>query len=264
MGIYVYCPRRSTGAFELAAALGAVRLKRFDGMDFWTKKDRFSPEEGSAIVCWGTSLPALDGLRVLNSMDMPLDKFQQWELLVRSRIPSPRMTKPDGYHSVEAFRNSGYVARSNSHTGGLDLLTTLTKPDYYSLKETFTREFRIHSFAGRSIRAGNKIPREGFTTCSEENWKINSNLLHPWVRSYDGGWKISYEGFASTPAMRELAHKAVKALGLTFGAVDIAQRPDGTLVVLECNTAPGIEGNSLGTYVRAIQRWEKKDEVEGE
>lgn len=261
--VYVYCPRRSTSAFDLAEALGAERLRRFDGLDFWNKGKRFSPAEDSVIVCWGTSLPELDGIRVLNNMEAPLNKYQEWEKLVLARIPSPKMTKSDGFHGVAAYKRSGYVGRTFNHTGGLDILEKTEAPDYFTFKEIFTQEYRIHSFNGKSIRAGKKIPREGFTPVeTEADWK--PGLLHPWVRSYDGGWKISYETFASTADMRMLAHKAVKALGLTFGAVDMAQRPDGSLVVLEVNTAPGIEGNTLNTYVRAISKWVKQDETEGE
>lgn len=264
MGLYVYCPRKSTGAFELARALDAKRLRKFDGLSFWDKTTRFDPEEGSTIVCWGTALPPIDGLRVLNSMEIQLDKYQQWVKLSRV-VLSPRMSKPDSYRGERYYRESGYVPRSSYHTGGLDLLGMgkTVRADYYTFKENFTNEYRIHSFNGRSIRAGQKVPREGFTPVSEADWKPNSNLLHPWVRSYDGGWKISYNEFSSTPLMREIAHKAVKTLGLTFGAVDLAQRPNGDLVVLEVNTAPGIEGNTLNVYARAVKRWVERTDPEG-
>jgi glutathione synthase/RimK-type ligase-like ATP-grasp enzyme len=55
--------------------------------------------------------------------------------------------------------------------------------------------------------------------------------------------------------MREIAAAAVTALGLDFGAVDLAQRPDGTLFVLEVNRAPGVEAGTAVAYAQAIQRW---------
>jgi glutathione synthase/RimK-type ligase-like ATP-grasp enzyme len=87
-------------------------------------------------------------------------------------------------------------------------------------------------------------------------------MLHPWIRSYDGGWRINYVGFRSTDLMKKLALRAVKAFGLTFGAIDLASNPDGVLKVLEVNRAPGIEGSTIDAYVKAINKWIAGEEVE--
>lgn len=136
-----------------------------------------------------------------------------------------------------------WLGRSSSHVGGTDLLRN-NASDYFVRKETLTREFRVHSFLGRSIHAGMKVPRPGFT-----------GTPHAWIRSYDGGWMISYDGETVRQAHRDLAHRACEALGLDFGAVDIGEKSDGTLMVLEVNRAPGIEAGTLDAYVRAITRW---------
>ena len=136
-----------------------------------------------------------------------------------------------------------WLARTYDHVGGDDLLSRPSEPDFYARKEAIAEEFRVHSFCGRSIRAGKKIPRgEGITT-------------HPWIRSWDGGWRISYDGISSTKAIREIAHKAVGALGLDFGAVDIGVKTDGSLIVLEVNRAPGIKQGTIDCYVEAIKKW---------
>ena len=135
-----------------------------------------------------------------------------------------------------------WVGRRNNHVGGNDLLRPPTTPDYYVQKEAITQEYRVHSFKGKSIRAGQKVQRPGMTA-------------HPWIRSFDGGWMISYDGFESTGPMRELAARAVSALGLDFGAVDIAQLLDNRLIVLEVNRAPGSEGGTSNAYASAINRW---------
>lgn len=57
-----------------------------------------------------------------------------------------------------------------------------------------------------------------------------------------------------------LAAKAVFALGLDFGAVDIIQGKDGRFYVLECNTAPGVsEGIRQGitSLSSSIVKWAK-------
>ena len=123
--------------------------------------------------------------------------------------------------------------------------TPLLNPDYWSKKEPIVREFRVHSFLGRSIRAGVKDLRDGFTSAT----------AHPWVRSWEAGWRIRYDGVSSRQRHRDLAHAAVRALGLDFGAVDIAEKADGSLMVLEVNRAPGLEGGTVDAYASAVERW---------
>jgi hypothetical protein len=135
-----------------------------------------------------------------------------------------------------------WVGRMNAHHGGNDLLHVPTTPDYWAKKEAFVKEIRIHCFKGKSIRAGQKVPREGVQP-------------HPWIRSFDAGWKIAYDGFASRRAQRKLAAAAVTALGLDFGAVDMGIKADGSLCVLEVNRAPGLEGGTTEAYANAIERY---------
>jgi hypothetical protein len=145
-----------------------------------------------------------------------------------------------------------WLGRTFDHVGGNDLLHP-TRADYYSKKETFVNEYRVHSFFGRSIRAGKKVPR---TPQSETPF---TGTPHAWIRSFEAGWQISYaDDFAASnkkQKIRDIAHAAVKALGLEFGAVDIGELADGTLVVLEVNRAPGIEQGTTAAYGRAIRKW---------
>ena len=135
-----------------------------------------------------------------------------------------------------------WLGRRNNHVGGSDLLAPPANPDFYVRKEDIREEYRIHVFKNKSIRAGQKRPRPDHES-------------HQWIRSFDGGWFIDYSNFESTPEMRALAIGAVKALSLDFGAVDLARKADGMLIVLEVNRAPGLEGNTVLAYVNAVQRW---------
>jgi hypothetical protein len=261
--IYVYCSRGSTGAFSLAKELGATRLRRFDGMNFWDKNKRVEVPEGSVIICWGMVLPKVDGLRVLNSMDKWVNKLDQARSLIAAKVPTITVAQYKRGCNIASYEKEGYILRTSDHTGGLDILTRTKNPDFFVKKEQIVEEYRIHSFNGKSIRAGKKIPRDGFNPIEDEKlWKPESNLLHPWIRSWDGGWKISYNQFTSSSEMRKIAGAAVKALGLTFGAVDLARRANGSLFVLEVNAAPGIEGGTVKSYERAVNKWIKNPQVE--
>lgn len=147
-----------------------------------------------------------------------------------------------------------WIPRNNDHVGGNDLLTPTTTPDYYVVKENIVKEFRIHSFLGKSIRAGVKALRDGYAIATTEA-TYRQQAASEWIRSWDGGWRIKYDGVSSKKKHRELAHAAVKALGLDFGAVDIGERADGTLIVLEVNRAPGLSEGTIDRYATAIQSW---------
>lgn len=155
-----------------------------------------------------------------------------------------------------------WLGRRNNHQGGSDLLRPPASPDYWVRKETLVREFRVHSFDGRSIRAGVKTIRDGMRTpmgdvipTHNPDHAPHTDLAHPWIRSHEAGWRISYDGESIADRHRLMAHLACQALGLTFGAVDIGQRADGSLMVLEVNRAPGLEGGTIDAYAEAITSW---------
>jgi hypothetical protein len=265
---YVFCPRPSQGARELTAALEGRRLRHFDGIDFWDnrKKTRLRFDPTDVIVCWGHPVPPhTGGARILNESGptCPRNKLDELMRLTNAGVPCVSAAKIDHDGSLDIYRKGGYLIRSLHHQGGSDMLNGTLHPAYVVKKLEFTTEFRVHSFNGKSIRAGQKVLREGFTALGPgEVWRPGSGKAHPWVRSYDSGWKVSYDGFESTTAHRTLAHKAVKALGLVFGAVDLGKTPQGNLVVIEVNTAPGIEGGSIASYARAITKWAQGDVVD--
>jgi len=53
----------------------------------------------------------------------------------------------------------------------------------------------------------------------------------------------------------DAAVAAITALGLNFGGVDLIEmdRVDGGSVVLEVNSAPGLQGATAGFYAQSIQ-----------
>src|SRR5262245_60444506 len=218
--LYVYRRAVSTGARLLTEALkqAGVEAKRVRRLPRLAGSDR--------VLAWGeTHKGALNG-------DAPIrSKITDAAILLKAGVPTVE---------VSATFREGWLGRSRNHTCGDDLLVPPTRPDYWVRKLDIVEEYRVHMFHELSIRAGRKIPRDG---------------AHSWIRSLQSGWWISYDGKGIKQKHRELAKKAVKALGLDFGAVDLAKLKDGTLIVLEVNRAPGVEGNSITAYVNAIQKW---------
>ena len=105
-------------------------------------------------------------------------------------------------------------------------------------------EYRIHIFNGEVIDTQRKA-RVKDVADEDVNWK---------VRNMDNGFIFARnEGHDMPQCVREEAVKAVKALGLHFGAVDVIYNErDAKAYVLEVNTAPGLAGTTLEKYVEAF------------
>lgn len=284
--LYIYRRKNSLGARDLTEGitLAGTLARRTKGPALRNLQN------GDAVICWGDNFAAPQGIRTLNNV-APISKFTEAQKLAAEGIPTvqvsqqqPRVAaaRPAGRPAYQVanlgFRGAAeiteaqaraaiqqlnaylaqplppavpaeiWLPRRNNHVGGNDLLSEqLAQIDYYSKKENIVEEYRLHMFRGKSIRAGKKVARatrpDGRTPA------------HAWIRSFDAGWVIQYDGFTSTKDMRTLAAKAVKALGLDFAAVDLGKKADGTLIVLEVNRAPGVEGGSITAYARHIVNW---------
>lgn len=260
--IYVYRRPGSDGAKLLADALGGKRIKRIPGRVL----------SADVLVCWGESNPNAGFGKVLNGAPLR-NKYTDAVKLKEAGVPTIEVSRTQpprqeparlelqagrytrseveviareiATYLQQTARNTAaeWLPRTNYHTGGRDLLNP-GRADFYAKREEIVEEYRIHSFLGKSIRAGIKKPRRSF-----------DGTVHPWIRSYDSGWAITYSGFSSTPEMRKLAKDATKALGLDFAGVDLGRTSDGRLIVLEVNRAPGIEGNTVTAYAEAIKNW---------
>lgn len=235
MTVHIWCPRASDSAVAIRNALrdrGIEAHKSFSDIENNPRRlQRFlrRVRRGDLWINYGAPMsgiqtPWMGTVNMLN--DVPfLNKKSQLLKLREKSVPTLEVSNTP---------REGYIGRSANHQGGHDLITN-TGRDYYTRKMTFTREVRIHIFKGKSIHAGLKIAQPN---------------AHPWIRSYDTGWRISYAHARDiADSRRELAKQAMEALGLDFGAVDIGVIKGDNALVLEVNTAPGIEGETLEAYV---------------
>jgi hypothetical protein len=290
--IYIYRRAASEGATELAEALNdaGIPARRTQGGLLREERVRTRLAEGrDRLICWGNVAPVA-APHILNGSVLR-SKYQDALVLKQANVPTIEVSqnRPPAQRQargtlqmeadgIEAYHQDGrglvlnydeqsarhtiqqlrewldaplppvaeWLGRRNNHIGGSDLLTPPMNPDFWVRKESINEEYRLHIFRGKSIRAGRKVNR---------GVRPDGRPSHEWIRSFDAGWIIAYEGFKSSASQREIATNAVKALGLDFGAVDLAQKADGSLFVLEVNRAPGIEGGSIQAYVQAINKW---------
>lgn len=116
------------------------------------------------------------------------------------------------------------------------------------------REFRVHVFCGDVIRVQKKCKKNGVEA-------------DQFIRSESRGWVLcDWEPDGGDDCcmhfdMSYLAKKAVAALGLNFGAVDICEeRETGKLFALEVNSAPGLNDEGVALYAKACVEWDNRGE----
>lgn len=139
--------------------------------------------------------------------------------------------------------------------GDVQVVSTLPRAQLYTkaiLQER--REFRIHILDGKITYVQQKKRRDGYREDA-----AYSNL----VRNHHTGWIYATQNASVCDEAKREALKAISALGLDFGAVDVITRRDEAWV-LEVNTAPGMSGTNLETYANNFTRLLNGEAVEGE
>jgi glutathione synthase/RimK-type ligase-like ATP-grasp enzyme len=176
------------------------------------------------------------------------DKLDTLQCLVQHGISIPSFTQTKEVAAEFINQGEKIVCRTilTGHSGqGIIVAQTveeLVDCQLYTVLVPKDKEYRVHVFNGSVIDFAQKKAQNGSTRA-------------PYIRSHENGWVFCREGVTLPDAIAEEAIKAVVALGLDFGAVDIAtKREDNTPVVFEVNTAPGICGTTLDRYVAAIRR----------
>lgn len=107
-----------------------------------------------------------------------------------------------------------------------------------------SEEYRVHVFNGQVIDIQQKMRRNGLGR-EEINYQI---------RVHNNGWVFTRNEINPPEIVTRESINAVNALGLDFGAVDVIyNRYYSTAYVLEVNTAPGLEGQTINSYATAIE-----------
>lgn len=237
--------RPSNGAQTINEQLGGLsRLSRKSPV----------PDQFKLIINWGnsSSLTTRKDARVLNgpqAIGNAANKLTAFHMLrdKQVRVPDFATKPPSGSKDI-------WLARTVLSGSGGDGIVVVRPGDTFPKAQLYTKyvpkliEYRIHVANGVAIFAQMKKRKL-------ENEQDKDEKL---IRNYDNGWVFCP---IELPLVRaeHLAEavKAVKALGLDFGAVDmVIGKKDNNAYVLEINTAPGLESPGLiAAYKDAFRKY---------
>lgn len=244
----------SKSARALANSLGTICVR---------EKGTYVAKPHHIIINWGNprfpiwankDVPIINKFSALKSAQNKLDTFG---VFMNNKIPCPEWTTNMTVAASWLKAGSAVVQRNllNSHSGkgitfiGYDEETStpigaLTPAPLYTRYKKKYQELRAHVFAGEVIDV-------------QEKRKIKDFKGEPdqYIRSHRLGWVYCREDIQEPHDLRSLAISAVAALGLNFGAADIIyNKHENKCFCLEVNTAPGLEGETINSYMKAIKK----------
>ncbi len=247
MWLYAY-KQASESAKALKEAMKIKQIKN--------EGSRFKGNEKRLVINWGASnVPyEIAKCNILNhpqSVRKALNKLQAFQILSEG-VDIPEWTESPQEASKWLAEGFTVVARTvvEGHGGeGIVLVENDQELPYAPLYTKYipkTEEYRVHVFKDEAFFIQRKA-RKKEVPDEEVNWKI---------RNLAGGFIFANQDVQVANACKEEAVKAVKALGLDFGAVDIIwNKKRDKYYVLEVNTAPGL-GNqdTLEKYTEQFRK----------
>lgn len=234
----------SASAKEIARALGVKRI---------IPGGKYRPTPSTTVINWGSSSMHFDNNNVVNkssAVAKAANKLSAFLTMQLSGVSTVEFTTEA--RKVAAWLNVGNKAvvrhKLSANSGdGIEILRRGDEVPYAPLYTKYLRkdrEFRVHVFKGNVFDFQEKKKKSGYI--HEDN--ANSSL----IRSHLNGWIFCRSGVICPEYIQQEAIKAIKSLGLDFGAVDIIDA-GGKAFVLEVNTAPGMEHTTLANYVNEFK-----------
>lgn len=231
----------SESATAISQALGVKRIK---------PEGRYVPSSRTVVLNWGNSRVPFTHCTIINkpaAVALAANKLLTFQQLQRDGISIPEFTTNRTVAQGWVSRGLRIFARHklNGHNGdGIEIIeggTQVVAAPLYVKYQRKDREYRVHVFNGRVIDVTEKRKRNG------ERGEHGSL-----IRNLANGYVYCRDGVHASDNVINFSVRAVRSLGLDFGAVDIIER-NGMAWVLEVNSAPGISGTTLEKYLEAIR-----------
>jgi glutathione synthase/RimK-type ligase-like ATP-grasp enzyme len=217
------------------------------------------------LILWGRKIN-VDLGNPFNHFGLGINKLRQLEILKEAGVPTIKFVKnkDDIINFITQFPIFG---RKLFHKKGLDIKRLwfydrnqidgynnaifeigFWESDFWTFWANTKKEFRIHVILTEepTVMSCMKYREAG-------NHGLDPNPNNPdYIRNLESGWKMTE--VTASQELKDTAVNAVKALRLDFGAVDIIKDQEGKYLVLEVNTAPGLDNKRLQFYSEGLKK----------
>lgn len=243
--------------YKAGSKSAALFTRLVNGKQLKLEGSKYKPQARDVVVNWGSvRCPDFSPARVLNrqpGVAKAVSKLKTFAELRNKGVVVPDWTQ-DKATAQEWLKTGKIIARDlDSGRGGVGI-TVYKKGGsidrahlFYTRYFRKNREFRLHVFKDAVIFAQEKRKKvEG----------LDPQKFDPYIRSHDRGWVFCFHHFNDSPIHPDVYKgcvSAVRSLGLDFGAVDVGYNEESGYCVFEVNTAPGLEGETLNAYAKALQ-----------
>lgn len=204
------------------------------------------------ILRWGSTeeFERLKGRLELNSLEAvsnASNKAIMMKKLLDASIPTPKVLfnptacPADLIDEKYKDENGGFFVRGRNNEIRYD--DELKPGDLYISRpiEDKRREYRVHVFNGEVIAIYEKIPKEdGIKLFKAHNCHFELKTME--------NCKLTLED-------QQICIKAVNALGLLFGGVDVARTKQKEIYIMEINSSPALNGTNIDRYVTKINEY---------
>ena len=254
-------PRYRVRAYNQGSRSARALADALGGRVLLNRQSRFIPRRDDVIINWGNAGFPPANCRVYNGLQNAVQTasnklnffLRMRELGLGDIIPQFWTRREDIPN--EAFDNDGIVVCRTElagHSGAGIVLARnvrdLVRCSLYTQYVKKQEEYRIHvgQRGGRSIiiSSQRKARRHGVDDANI-NWQI---------RNHHNGFVFVRHDINPPQAVLDSAQRALAATGLDFGAVDVIwNERQQRAYVLEINTAPGLEGQTVADYATFFQ-----------
>ncbi len=222
---------------------------------------KFVPRKTHTVVNWGSQDKNIQQYaktsRIINdvaAVKLCSDK-RQFFRAIQGQASHPEFTT--SLEEANRWAAEGpVVGRLNARdSGGRGLyMSDEAAPEDFASCCMFTKyipklsEFRVHIFRGKVLDVQQKKLRK----TDREGREVDRDAVNWRIRSYNNGYVFAREDIVVPDSVIEEGLKAFGCIpGLDFGAFDVIyNKKRNQAYVLECNTAPGLEGTTLDNYVK--------------
>ena len=256
--LYSWNPN-SEGAKQLALSLGIKRLRE--------QGSTFRGRESKTIINWGRSNfdnPEALKCRIINdpkNVALVSDKLSFYKLLDGKFDPDllvPWTTDLSKALEWLKEKDTSVFARTKLRASGGEGIVIMTKddPDSFVKAPLYTQyvkksdEYRIHVAGGKVFL----MQRKGLRKHDDEGNEIDPSKVDWRIRNLANGFIFARDNINPPKVVVDSALAVYEHLGLDFYGADVTYNSkSGRAYVLEVNTAPGLNGSTVGDYATALK-----------